>query len=228
MSPQGDAPFTPEAFPQLSHKACAVLNTPLKDCDPESLERVLSAFAQHISELMSPESGITDPAATLPNLWQRIGTALADTKADTAWPATSDAAPASPTDAVPDAPVVSPDPPVQVPATEPTRLWTNVAPRVSPALLSGPPASDQPADAMIIAGTPQTTPGITAPSAPVAHGSRPLCNSGPSFRFCTESLARWRRRPFRCCRALFPPGMRDVQRLPPPWRLYYAACTGPP
>jgi hypothetical protein len=166
---QGDAPFTPQAYPQLSPTACAVLNTPLKDCDPETLELVLSAFAQHISEVMSPEAGITDREATLPSLWQRLSTALADIKADTSLPAPPDAAPATPTDAVPEAPALSPDPPVQAPPTEPTRLWTNDAPRVSPVPLSGPPASDQPADAMITAAAPETTPGITAPSAPVVQ-----------------------------------------------------------
>ena len=55
---QGDKPFTPEAFPQLSSKACAVLNTPLKECDPKTLELVFSTFASHINQLMSPEAGI--------------------------------------------------------------------------------------------------------------------------------------------------------------------------
>jgi hypothetical protein len=220
---QGDAPFTPEAFPQLSPKACAVLNTPLKDCDPESLERVLSAFAQHISEVMSPESGTTDPAATLPNLWHRSSTALADTKADASLSTTPEAVPATPTDAVPAAPVGSPHPPAQVPPTAPTTLWTNDAPRLSPLPLSGPPASEQPA-------APQTTPDIAAPSAPVAHGSRPLSNFGRSFRYYTQFPERWHRGPLRCCRALFPSrGVRDgLQCLPPPWRLYYAARPGPP
>jgi hypothetical protein len=224
---QGDAPFTPEACPQLSPKACAVLNTPLEKCDPETLELVVSSFAQHISELMSPEAGTTDLEATLPNLWQRLSTALADTKAATSLPAMPEAVPATPADAVPDAPVVSPDPPAQVPATGPTKPPAKDVPRVSPVPLSGPPASDQPAEATIATAAPATTPSIAAPSAPVVHGSRPLSNSGRSFRHYAQSFARWRRRPFR---ALFPSiGVRDgLPCLPPPWRLYYAACTGPP
>ncbi len=226
---QGDAPFTPEAFPQLSPKACAVLNTPLKECDPKTLELLFSALAQHISDLMSPESRMTDLEATLPNLWQRLSTALGDTKADTSLPATPDAAPVTATDAVPEAPVLSPHRPARSPPTGPTNSWEKDAPRVSPVPLSGPSASDHPADATITAAAPQTTPDIAAPSAPVVHGSRPLSNSGRSFRPSTQSFARWCRRPVRCCRTLFPRGVRDrLPCLPPPWRLYYAACTGPP
>jgi len=223
---QGDAPFTPQAYPQLSPKACAVLNTPLKECDPKTLELLLSAFAQHISDLTSPEAGMTDPQATLPNLWQRLSTALGDTKADTSLPATPDAAPATATDAVLEVPVLSPHPPAHSPPTGPTNSSAKDEPRPSPVPLSVPPASDHPADATITAAAPQTTPDIAAPSAPVVPGGRALSNSGRSFRPHTKSFARWRRRPVRCYRTLFPRGVRDG--LPPPWRLYYAACTGPP
>jgi transposase len=132
---QGDTPFTPEAFPQLSPKACAVLNTPLKDCDPKTLELVLSAFTRHITEIMSPEAGITDRKASLPNLWHRISTALADTNADTSLPATPQAVPAVPADAAPDAPVASPHPP-----SAPTGPSAKDAPRLSPLPQSGSPA----------------------------------------------------------------------------------------
>ena len=226
---QGDAPFTPEAYPQLSPKACAVLNTPLKDCDPETVDLVISAFAQYIRDLMSPEPGMTDLEATLPNLWQRLSTALGGTKADTSFPATPDAAPTTATDAAPQVPVPSPHPPAHSPLTEPTSSSAKDAPGVSPVPLSGPPASDHPADATITAPAPQATPDIAAPSAPVVHGSRPLSNTARSFHHYTQSFARWRRRPLRSRRPLFPPGVRDgLQCLPPPRRLYYAACTGPP
>jgi len=226
---QGDAPFTPEAFPQLSPKACAVLNTPVKDCDPRTLDLVVSTFAQYINQVMSPEAATTDPQAVLPNLWHRISTALADTRADTPLPATPEAVPATPDDPAADAPVASPHPPVQAPPTGPTRLWTNEPSPVSSVLLPAPPASDQPADVTITATTPETTPEIAAPSAPVVHGSRPLSNSGRPFRHPTQSFACWRRRLVRCCRALSPPGVRDrLPCPPPPWKLYYAACTGPP
>ena len=106
---QGDKPFTPQAFPQLSPKACAILNTPIEDCNPKTLEPVFSTVAQHIGELMSPEAGVTDPQAILPNLWRRIGTALADTNADTCLSTTLRAAP----------------------PTAPTRQWTNHAPKTA-------------------------------------------------------------------------------------------------
>jgi hypothetical protein len=225
---QGDVHFTPEAFPQLSPKACAVLNTPLKDCDPKTLDLVVSTFTQYVNQVMSPEVAPTDRAATLPNLWHRLSTALGDPEADTS-PLTPAAESATPADAAPDAPVASPNPPVEAPPTAPTRLWTNQPPPVSPVPLSGPPASDQPPDATTNPTTPETTPEIAAPSAPVMHGGRPLSNSGRPFRYHTQSFARWRRRLVRCCRALFPPGVRDgLPCPPPPWKLYYAACTGPP
>ena len=206
-----DTPFTPEAFPQLSPRACAVLNTPLKDCDPKTLELVVSTFAQYINQVMSPEAGITNPAATLPNLWHHISTALGDTKADTALPATPEALLATPADEVPDAPVAPPDPAAHVPATSSS---AKDAPRVSPIPSSGPPAFHQPADATIPVVAPQTVPAI----------------ADRSFRNSIQSVPPWRcPRPFRPSSALFPPGAPEgLQCLPPPWRLYYAACTGPP
>jgi hypothetical protein len=218
---RGHALFTPQAFPQLSSRACAVLNTPLKDCDPETLRLVFSTFTQHINQVLSPEAGITDPQAILPNLWHRISTALADTNADASLSTTPEARPATPADVVPNAPIASPDPPAKAPPTEPTRQWTNLAPRLSPLPLSGPPASDQPANATITTATPEATPEI-APSAPVVHRSR-----SRSFRNHIQSFLRWHR--LRLCPPLFPRSLRHkLQCFPPPWRLYYAACTGPP
>jgi len=220
---RGDIHFTPQAFPQLSPKACAVLNTPLKDCDPKTLNLLVSAFTQHINQVISPEAGIADPTAAFPNLLHRLSTALNDAKADTSAPAMPEAAPATPTDALPDAPpVASPHRPVQAPPTAPARQWTNDAPRVSPLPLSGLPASDQQADATITTAAPQTPPDIPAPFGPVVHRSR-------SFRYDTRSFAPRRRSRFRRCRTLFLRSLRDdLQSRPPPYRLYYAACTGPP
>ena len=220
---QADTPFTPEAFPQLSPKACAVLNTPLKDCDPKTLELLVSTFTQYINRVMSPEAGITDPQAVLPNLWHRISTALDDARADTSLLATPKAVPVASGGAVLDAPVLSPHPPVQAPPTRPKPPSAKNAPRLSPVPLSHPPA-----DAVITAAAPRTTPDFAAPSAPAGHASRPLSNPGRSFRYPTQSVAR--SRAFHCFRVLFPSkGVRNaLPCLPPPWRLYYAACTGPP
>jgi len=185
---QADKPFTPEAFPQLGAKACAVLNTPLKDCDPRTLELVVSTFASHINQLMSPEAGITDLEAAFPNLWHRLNAALADTSAETSPPPTPE--PAAPADAVRDAPVASPHPPAP---TGPTELSAKDPPRLSPL-----PLSDPRSDAATIAAAPPTTPAVTAPSAPVGHASPPLSDPGRSFRYDTQSFARSRRRHFRC------------------------------
>jgi hypothetical protein len=217
---QGDIHFTPQAFPQLSPKACAVLNTPVKDCDPKTLKLLVSAFTQHINQVMSPEAGITDPNA-FPNLLHRLSTALDDAKADTPAPATPEAVPTTPPAAVPNAPAASPHPPVQAPPTAPATQWTNLAPR-APLPLSGLPASDHQADATITTAAPQAPPDIPAPSGPVPHQSR-------SFRSDRKPFPPRRRSPFHRCRALLPQSLRDgPQCLPPPHRLYYAACTGPP
>ena len=206
----GDAPFTPEEFPQLSPKACAVLNTPLKDCDPKTLDLIVSTFAQYVNQVMSPEAGITNPAATLPNLGPRLSTALSDANADTSLPATPEPVPATVADTVPDAPAASTRPPVQATPTRPIMPSAKDAPRLSPVPLSGPPASDQPADAAITAAAPEITPDIAA----------------RSFRCSTQSFARWR--PFRR-RPPFSPRLRDgPQCVPPSWKLHYAACAGPP
>jgi len=113
---QREIHFTPQAFPQLSVKACAILNTPLKDCDPKTLKLLVSAFTQHINQVMSPEAGITDPAAAFPNLWHRLNAALADTNADASLSTMPQAVPATPADATPHPPVPTPHPPALVSA----------------------------------------------------------------------------------------------------------------
>ena len=225
----GDMHFTPQAFPQLSPKACAVLNTPLKDCDPKTLKLLVSAFTQYINQVMSPEAGITDPAAAFTNLWHRLNAALADTKADPSSSTTPQAVPATPADAAPNATAASPHPPVQAQPTAPTTQWTNQAPRASPPPLSHPPIPDQPADVPITAA-PETTPDIATLSSPVGHASRSLSNPGRSFRSSPQSFARRRPRHVPRCRAfVHVRSLRDgPQSPPPPRRLYYAASTGPP
>jgi len=223
---RADAPFTPQAYPQLSPKACAVLNTPLKECDPETLKLLFSALAQHMNELMSPEAAMADPEAMLPNLWHRLSTVLGDTEADDSLPATPQAIPATRADTMPRAPVLPPHSPVQAPPTGPS---AKDAPRAAQAPPSAPPASDPPADAAITAPAPKTTPDIAAPCAPVGHASPRLSNPGRSFRYDTQFFARRRPRLFRSCRPLFPRGVRDgLQCLPRPCRLCCTAPTGPP
>jgi len=219
---RGDIHFTPQAFPQLSAKACAVLNTPLKDCDPKTLKLLVSTFTQHINQIMSPEAGIADPAAAFPNLLHRLNAALADANADASLSTTPQSGPATPADAVPDAP----DP--QLPATGPTMPSAKATPPLSPRPLSGPPASAPSTHGAITAPAPATTPHTATASAPVVHASRRLSTTGESFRYHTQSFARRRRSALRCRRPLFPRSLRHGPQYPPPWRLYYAACTGPP
>jgi hypothetical protein len=219
---QGDKPFTPEARPQLSPQASAVLNTPLKDRDPKTLELVFSTFSSPINRLMSPEAGMTDPAAKLPNLWHRLNAAPGDTEAETCLSTTPQPVPATPADEVPDAPVA---PPQKALTTGPTTPSAKDAPRLSPLPLSGRPASDPPPDAAICAPAPRTTPHI----APVRPASRSLSNPGQSLPHHTQSFMCRRRRHVPSSHPLSPQSLRDaLQCLPPPSRLYYAASIRPP
>ena len=195
FSTQGDKPFTPEACPQLSPKACAVLNTPLKERDPRTLELVFPTFAGHGNQLMSPEAGVTDPTAALPNLWHRLNAALADTNNSTGLSTIPEPVPATPADALQDAPVVPPQPPAHA------------------------QASDPPINAAITAPAPQSTRHIAAPYAPVGHASQSSSTPGQSFRYLPQSFKWWRRRHVRDCPAFSPQSLRDaLQCLPPPWR----------
>ena len=231
-----DIRFTPQAFPQLSPEACAVLNTPLKDCDPNTLKLLVSAFTQHINQVMSPQAGITDPAAAFSNLWHRLNAALADANPDTSAPATPQAVSATPTDVVSDAPVASPHPPA--PPTGPRPPAKDASP-LSPLPMSRPPASHPPADPAITAAESQTTPDIAAPTAPVVHASRPLSNPGRSFLYRTKYVASPCRHHSPDPRRGRPMGLTFAGHIPPVSArrcrrknviLYrrYAASTGPP
>jgi len=218
---QGDIHFTPEAFPQTQPqglRGSQYAAQGLRSQDPG-----VGGF-QHINQVLSPEAGITDPAAMFANLWRRISTALADTNVDASLSTTPQAVPATPADAAPDAPVASPHPP-----TPPTGPSAKHAPRVSAGVVSGPTASDQRA---------------AQPPPPLAGGSSreaDRCREadrwgegaggfGRSFRSFTQSFARRRPHHVRRCREfVHPRGVRDgLQCLPSPPRLCHAACTGPP
>jgi len=73
-----DAPFTPETVPGLRPEICAILNTPLEDCDPEILRLLLAALAQSIADAMPPEAGMTDAGSVFSTLWSRLAPALDD------------------------------------------------------------------------------------------------------------------------------------------------------
>jgi hypothetical protein len=220
-----DTPFTPESCPQLSAKACAILNTPLGDCDPETLELLFSALAEHIAGLMSPESGATDAEATLPSLWDRLNAMLADAGAEPPPEAAPDAAPATPAEAEQNEAPAAPDPTAQTSPPAPAKRPAKAAPFVAPPL-PDPPAADPPPDAAITAlAAGETAPDPAPLPGPVPHGGRPF----PSFRDRGRQLARYYRRLLHSCRLLFRRSWRDgPQCRPPQRRLCYAACAGPP
>ena len=75
-----DAPFTPQAYPGLSPEACAILNTPVEDCDPEILRLLLAVLARHIADSMRPELGL-DAETLFSTLCDRLGTVPGDSRA---------------------------------------------------------------------------------------------------------------------------------------------------
>ena len=115
--PDGDdTPFTQEAYPQLSPEACAILNTPVEECDPEILRLMLSVLAVHIADSLAMSEA--DARAMFATLRQRLGGPLGD-RPDTAPDVQPDEAPDTAMDAVPDAPPV---PPAALPETQAATL----------------------------------------------------------------------------------------------------------
>lgn len=66
-------PFTPETCRGLTAEDCALLNTPLQDCDPEVLRQLLFGLAQHLVAAMPTEAGMPDAKAMFATLWDRLG-----------------------------------------------------------------------------------------------------------------------------------------------------------
>ena len=63
--------FTPEAFPALTPEACAFLNTPLEECDPDILLFMFSGLTKYLTEL--PEGAeVPDPMELFATLWDRL------------------------------------------------------------------------------------------------------------------------------------------------------------
>ena len=194
-----DTPFTPEAYPGLGPEVCAVLNTPVEECDPDLLRLVLAVFVRHIADSMPPELGM-DAEALFSGLWGRLGAVPGAAGPDAPPAEQPPPTPLAPKDAEPDAPPAPPVTPLQPPGTE---------------------ASDNAAAAPIVAreAAPivarEAAPDAASPIAPAYRRSRPLLGSSRPFRRCRRSDFRGGR-----------PGAS--QRLPPQRRLCYAACAGPP
>jgi hypothetical protein len=178
-----DAPFTPEEFPGLSPEACAFFSTPLEDLDPEILARLLDALASKLADLMPHEAGMTEATALLSTLWRGLDTPLDAASPDAALAA---AAPATPPQAVPDAPAIAPDPraeasspadelphvPFPSPAQQLSRMPAEAVPYAAlaaPPLAPELPTPDLPPDASIATATSATEPNTASRPGPVTH-----------------------------------------------------------
>ena len=233
----GNAPFSPETVPGLGPEICAVLNTPLEECDPEIVRILLASLAQTIAQSApSEEAGMTDAQALFSTLWGRLAGALDEAAPDT-WPAAAPntwppatpntrttAAPVAPAEASPDMLSVSPAPPAQIP----TPALPEPVPDMSFESLAPPPdaqAADLPDGAAIAAtAAPETTPHTAALPAPVARGPCPVLHRGLSFQYsikCAVQRPRWRFSRSPAFSRCGPP----QQRLPLHW--CYAARASP-
>ena len=156
-------PFTPEAYPGLGPEVCAVLNTPVEECDPELLRLVLAVFVRHIADSMPPELGL-DAEALFSGLWGRLGAVPGEAGPDAPPAEEPPPTPLAPKDAEPDAPPAPPVTPLQPPGTA---------------------ASDNAATAPIVAR--ETAPDAASLIAPAYRRRRPLLGSSRSFRRCRRS-----------------------------------------
>ena len=221
--------FTPEAFPALTPDACAFLNTPLEQCDPDTLLFMFSGLVQHLTDL--PEGADTpDPMELFATLWARLGELRAGTAPHAPpaeAPAPQQAAPAA---AMPPAPIVARSshspaqthPPVEAPSALPmashiplTEAWLSAPseasqppPRVPPPPAHEMPPADSPRCAAIVAAAaPATARAIVSIPQHIPRDCRaaprrnlPGCNF--SLRYRTVSACCHGIRWFRRCHAL--------------------------
>ena len=167
--------FTPEAFPALSPEACAFLNTPLEECDPDILLFLFSNLTQYLTDLPA-DAETPDPMAVFATLWARLGEIRGD--------AASDALPAEAPAEAPAAPVT---PPVTPPETDPP------TPLVSMDALPGT-SSPTPGE-----GLPHLPPVNPAQAVPHATGTSVAVPVDPSLRHCSIPFSGCGRR-FSGCR----------------------------
>ena len=101
--------FTPQAFPSLTPEACAFLNTPLEECDPDILLFMFSGLTDYLLAL--PEGADTpDPMELFATLWARLGEVRGGAPRQATPADAPDAASIAPADAAPDPSPASPDP----------------------------------------------------------------------------------------------------------------------
>jgi len=249
----GSAPFTPEAYPGLSPDACAFFNTPVEECDPDTLSVILSALAEHIADRLPTERAL-DARALLSALSGRLGAVPGEAGPDVP-PAVEPApAPAMPEDAAPAAPEnATPDVPEDAAPAMPENAAPDMAEGAAPAMPENtvpddPPAVERAATSAMTAAEPLES----ANRSIQAKGTEPADDAAPARLAAQETMpdpacltkpifnrvpARFGvSRPFHCRhRRLVQRGRLGVQRTSianiqhlPSRRLCYATCAGPP
>ena len=200
-----NVPITPETVPGLGPEICAVLNTPLGECDPEVLRILLASLAIAIGHSMPAESGFVDPQGLFSSLWDRFAGLLDQPPPDAPAPA-------------------APTAPAPAPMTQaPSPALTPAQPDPSPAPRPEPQTAKQPHDSVIhTADIRPAAPDTDALPSPLFHGQSPAPHHHCPFRFQTE----WRRRS-RTLRVPRSP-LRGNPRQPMPLRRWcYAARASP-
>lgn len=123
--------------------------------------------------------------------------------------------------------------PPELGLTDPEALFSTLWSRLAGAPDEAPPDAapaeqpgEAPAEAMVI--PPDALPETPAPNA-TENAATPAIAASPAASALTLPRADRRRRSLRrACRALPRRGLADQRVLPPPRRIYYAACAGPP
>jgi hypothetical protein len=201
--PNLDAHFTPDSHPGLSPEMCAILNTPVEDCDPEILHTVFAAFAELIADALPPELRGLDGGELFSTLVGRLGTAREAARQDAAPDVPPELAPEAAMAAMPGAP----------PGATTARSGAHGVVQADHAARPVTAATESTQDATCLPGP--------------AHAGRASRRAGRSLHQRHRWLARhdglW---PFRCCHWRRWRGWRNPMTLPPR-RLYFAACAGP-
>ena len=226
-----DAAFIDASFPGLRPDVRAFFNTPVEQCDPETLRIVLEALAGLIAGAMTPQDGMRDTQDVFLALSTRLAAAVND-------------AGQTPPAAVPEA-VAAADAAATA-ALNPPAGSPGLAGAAPPGDPAAPP-SDGTAVAQRAAAPASAAPdqAATAPIAPLPSGASAgdslMPNAGAPKRGCVPPCHA-RHRSLRSApgsarrgialrpRNIIPLRHRDQSRhLPgPPRLLFYAACAGPP
>jgi hypothetical protein len=249
---QHDLAFTAAAFPDLSPAAREFFNTPVEDCDPDMLGRVLEALADTIAGMMTPQDGMQDARDVFLALNSRLGAltgGMQGTPPESV-PAEPDAA-ATPADAdVAAEAAADPDttgPQAAAPTDAPATGPQAAAPDMPGSAVTPPDgsAAAQGTAAVATAGSdrPATPPATQPPSSPalIDTGTNTGTNTAQAPHDRRVGPCQSGRRSFRGGRRFAAGGLACPPRtIPfhrrtivgyaarPPRLLCYAACAGPP